>query len=288
MRVERIGEATLYLGDCREVLPALGKVDAVVTDPPYGIGFKYESYVDSEESYPGFIWPIIEAAEAAVEPGGPVFVWQAQKWMPRFAELFPRPWRVMISARNFTQMNRDAMAHAYEPVVVWWKPDGDRWVAPVGLGVGTPRDWHVADSAGGLSRNKQSGASQHPCPRQEDAMEFVIGNWVRPGGVVLDPFAGSGTTGVACAKLGRKFIGIEIEPRYFDIACRRIEAAYAQPDLFVRAPEPKPEQLSLLGAAVPGSPRQVSHSGSAHDRETSARIPASRGRKQSSWPTGSS
>ena len=63
--------------------------------------------------------------------------------------------------------------------------------------------------------------------------------------IVLDPFMGSGTTGVACAKLGRKFIGIEIEPKYFDIACKRIEQAYAQPNLFIEQPK-KAEQLGLL------------------------------------------
>lgn len=234
-RVETIGAATLYLGDCREILPTLGNVDAVVTDPPYGIGFKYESHVDERETYREFIWPIIEKAESLVVQGGPIFVWQAQEWMAHFSELFPRPWRIMISAKNFVQMNRHEMVHAYEPVVVWWRP-GDRYVAPVGEGIGTPRDWHVADSAGGLLRNKQSGASEHPCPRQLDAMEFPIGNWVRPNAIVLDPFMGSGTTGVACIKLGRRFIGIEIEPRYFDIACRRIEEATRQGDMFVEQP----------------------------------------------------
>jgi len=237
-RVETIADGvTLYLGDCREILPTLGRVDAVVTDPPYGIGFKYENHVDDRESYPDFIWPIIETAERLVAPGGPVFVWQAQEWMPRFAELFPRPWRVMISAKNFTQMNRHAMAHAYEPVVVWWTDGAERYVAPVGMGVETPRDWHVADSAGGLLRNKQSGAAEHPCPTQLDAVEFVVGNWVRPATTVLDPFMGSGTTGVACINLGRRFIGVEIEPRYFDIARRRISEALRQPDLFIERPK---------------------------------------------------
>jgi DNA modification methylase len=64
---------------------------------------------------------------------------------------------------------------------------------------------------------------------------------------VLDPFMGSGTTGVACVKLGRKFIGIEIEPRYFDIACKRIEDAYKQGDMF-REPAPRPVQMPLVGA----------------------------------------
>src|SRR5262245_17535769 len=77
MRVEQIGDATLYLADCRDVLPELSGVDAVVTDPPYGVGFKYESHIDDRSTYPQFIWPIIEEAERIVRPGGPIFVWQA-------------------------------------------------------------------------------------------------------------------------------------------------------------------------------------------------------------------
>ena len=78
-------------------------------------------------------------------------------------------------------------------------------------------------------------------------MGQLIGLFTYDGEKVADPFMGSGTTGVACAKLGRKFIGIEIEPRYFDIACRRIEQAYAQADLFVEQPKPaEPQQTSLL------------------------------------------
>ena len=128
--------------------------------------FKYESHIDSKEDYPAFIWPIIEAAESLVVAGGPVFVWQAQQWISRFQEIFPRDWRVLIVAKNFVQMRSVVMQYAYDP-------------------------------------------------------------------------------GVACVKLGRKFIGIEIEPKYFDIACRRIEAAYAQPDMFIEAAKPKPEQLTL-------------------------------------------
>jgi site-specific DNA-methyltransferase (adenine-specific) len=69
-------------------------------------------------------------------------------------------------------------------------------------------------------------------------MRELIADFTKPGGTILDPFMGSGTTGVACAKLGRKFIGIEIEPAYFDIACKRIEAAYAEPDMFIEPPKP--------------------------------------------------
>lgn len=242
-RIENIADGvTLYLGDCRDILPTLGTVAAVVTDPPYGIGFKYESHVDDRATYPQFIWPIIEAAEHLVAPGGPVFVWQAQEWMPRFAELFPRNWRILIAAKNFVQMRAVAMQHAYEPVVVWWKDGAKPWRSLAGSTFAN-RDWFVADSASAVSDTKRL-AKQHPCPRQDDVCEFIVSNWVPEGGIILDPFMGSGTTGVAAIKLGRRFIGIEMEPKYFDLACRRMAEAMRQPDIFIgRNADAKQEEL---------------------------------------------
>jgi site-specific DNA-methyltransferase (adenine-specific) len=241
-KVEHIAEGvTLYLGDCREILPTLAPVQAVVTDPPYGIGFKYESHVDDKAAYPEFIWPIIEASEALVEPGGPIFVWQAQEWMPRFAELFPRDWRIMIAAKNFVQMRAVAMQHAYEPVVVWWKPGEKPWRSLSGSTFAN-RDWYVADSASAVSNTKRL-AKQHPCPRQDDVCEFIVSNWVRPGGTILDPFMGSGTTGVAARNLGRGFIGIEKEPKYFALACRRLNEETRQAKMFLDSEPAKQEAL---------------------------------------------
>ena len=229
----KIGDATLYHGDCLEILPTLDKVDAVVTDPPYGIGFTYESHDDSPEGYCEFIWSAISKAEALCRPSSPIFVWQAQANWRYFHEWFPREWRVLIQAKNFVQMRNTTMQHAYEPVLVWWTYGKEKpWRYDKDGGKYVNRDWFVANSAAAVS-DVNSLAKQHPCPRQVDAMEFVIGNWVKPKTVACDPFMGSGTTGVACANLGRKFIGIEIERKYFDIACERIEAAYAQGRLFV-------------------------------------------------------
>ena len=89
----------------------------------------------------------------------------------------------------------------------------------------------------------------HPTQKPEILMLWCLG--FISGNVILDPFMGSGSTGVACAKLGRTFIGCEIDERYFDIACRRIEAAMKQPDLFIEQPKAKPVQLSLLTEATP-------------------------------------
>jgi len=232
-----IGDCELYQGDCLEVLPTLGKVDAVVTDPPYGIGFKYESYDDSPDGYGKWIWSVIETAESKCTEGAPVFVWQTMKNIRMFAEWFPREWRIFAAAKNFVQMRPTPMQYSYDPVLVWWT-DGKPWSK------GTKsRDFHIANTAPVVAtpNNIERG---HPCPRPLDQVFHIVDQWVKEGSVCLDPFMGSGTTGVACVKLGRKFIGIELAPKYFDIACKRIEDAYKQHDMFVPAPS-KPVQQGM-------------------------------------------
>src|SRR5690606_30340395 len=95
------------------------------------------------------------------------------------------------------------------------------------------------------------GGKLHPTQKPVQVMQWCLG-FLPEARVVLDPFMGSGTTGVACARTGRKFIGIEIDEGYFDIACRRIEEAYKQPDMFVDQPsEPKAHQPALFGEPIP-------------------------------------
>ncbi len=242
-REETIGDCRLINADCMEALETLGKVDAVVTDPPYGVGFKYLSHNDSPEAYEGgyskWLWNILEKAENIAADGAPIFVWQASLHVREFANRFPRNWRLFCAGKNFVQMRPTAMQFAYDPVVVWWKGGAKPWAAGT-----ASRDFHIANTAPVIATpdNIERG---HPCPRPLDQVKHIVEQWVTPIGVVLDPFMGSGTTGVACVKLGRKFIGIEIEPKYFEIACRRIEQAYKQPDFFVQAPA-KIKQESML------------------------------------------
>lgn len=219
MRVEKIGNATLYLGDCADILPTLPKVDAVVTDPPFGVGFKYESHNDTPDGYIEWLWPIIEQAEALCVSGSPVFVWQSGTNVRRFAEWFPREWRLFVAAKNFVQMRPTAMQWSWDPILCWWTPGEKPWAA------GTQsRDFVVCNTAPVVAspNNIEKG---HPCPRSLDLLRLIVGQWVKPDGVCLDPFMGSGTAGVACAMSGRRFIGIEKEPKYFDIACRRLQVA---------------------------------------------------------------
>ena len=229
------GGITIYLGDCREVLPMLPTVDAVLADPPFGIGFKYESYIDTPEGYGAFVWGVVESTEGKCSPGSPVFVWQAMPNVRHFVEWFPREWRIFAAAKNFVQMRPTPMQYAFDPVLVWWT-EGEPWTA------GTAnRDFYVANTSAAVS-NPAAPERQHPCPRPIDQLNHIVAQWVRPGGVVLDPFMGSGTALVAAKNLGRRAIGIELEERYCEIAVQRLK----QESLFSsRGEAKKPTQLPL-------------------------------------------
>lgn len=215
-RKEQIGECTLYCGDCREILPLLPKVDAVVTDPPYGIGF-------------------------AAQP---------TKWQRRAGQE-PETWDdgvVDVDLRAFGSAQIIWGGNHYDlpPArgwLSWFKPD-----APPSMGhfelAWTSLDQptrQIMCSIGATNLERVG----HPTQKPLAVMRWSLAQ-IPEARSILDPFMGSGTTGVACVKLGRKFIGIEVEPKYFEIACRRIEQAYAQPDFFVEAEKPKAEQLSLM------------------------------------------
>jgi len=130
---------------------------------------------------------------------------------------------------------RDGKRHCYswDPVIFWSGRSE--------LSAELPCDFHVADLR---PWDGYRGDNPVPCPRPLESVRYICNSVTAES--ILDPFMGSGTTGVACAKLGRKFIGIEIDPGYFDIACRRIQKAYDQPDMFIASPEPKPIQGELI------------------------------------------
>jgi site-specific DNA-methyltransferase (adenine-specific) len=218
----QIGDATLYLGDCLEILPTLGKVDAVVTDPPYGIGFKYASHVDDPEKW----CPLIDAVVPLVRAMAQFVIMPscAVKRLPWWYENHRPDW--IVAWHKGSPGHQSAIGfNDWEPHVCWGRPK-------------RPMHDHFSTQCG-------FDESGHPCPKPIEYSMWLTSRAAERNQTILDPFMGSGTTGVACAKLGRKFIGIEIEPRYFDIACKRIEAAYAQPDMFIEPPA-KPKQEAML------------------------------------------
>ena len=234
-RIETIGDCTLYLGDCLEILPTLGKVDAVVTDPPYGIGFDgYASHDDDPASYHqlvaalrGFPLALLQYPEEMmryVVPllGAPdeVLAWVYPSNLRRQFRLWGL-WGLNATFSNVLQPAKNPNSEKVKSLSV---PSYDWWEQP-------------------QVKNVSAEKEDHPCQLPVSNVERVLR--LTEVDSPLDPFMGSGTTGVACVNLGRKFIGIEIEPKYFDIACRRIEEAYRQPRLFAE-PQAKPKQEALL------------------------------------------
>ena len=228
----QIGDATLYWGDCLEILPTLGKVDAVVTDPPYGIGLekKTSDYRASKNFDNG------ESLRASV-----VYQDEPQQIRELIGQAIPL---ALSLAERAAVFSGPAMIQNYPPpasIGSVFTPNGagrTSWgfqcTHPV-LFYG--KDPFLQDGKGGRPnsmRDEQPNREQidHPCPKPLPWMLWLVNRATRLGETLLDPFMGSGTTGVACANLGRKFIGIEIERKYFDIACERIAAAYAQGRLF--------------------------------------------------------
>jgi hypothetical protein len=237
VRVERIGDAVLYLADCRDVLPALGKAGAVVADPPYGINFDVGTR---------------SRAKHDLYAGGSYHRSRTDRVTGDDEEFDPSPFLgsacILWGAHNYA-----AKLPPSNGGLVWHKDGGIKGFAMSECELAWTNvlssTRHISHMWHGFKRDSEIGQKvEHPTQKPIAIMQWCLG-FVPAAEVILDPYMGSGTTGVAAAKLGRKFIGVEIDPGHFETACRRIEAAYAQPDLFVRAPEPKPEQLSLLGAA---------------------------------------
>ena len=230
-KVEQIGDCTLYLGDCREILPTIGKVDAVVTDPPYGVamnpnnkrfsggnnplrrgaqmGDRAKIVGDDDQFDPNFLRDV----------AGEYIIWG---WN-NFANSLPRG-----ACLVWIKRNDDAFGSFLSDAEVAWFSRGH--------GVYCFRD---------LTNNGITNERAHPTQKPVQLMQWCIKK--TKANTILDPFMGSGTTGVASVKRGRKFVGIEIDKGYFDIACKRIEEATRQPDLFVEAAKPEPaKQIELL------------------------------------------
>jgi site-specific DNA-methyltransferase (adenine-specific) len=212
-RTEKIGNATLILGDCREVLPTLGKVDAVVTDPPY----------------PNAAGHFIEGIEAALEV---MQSFDCGHWLSFWTEIEVPPIPLPLVAVHVWHRTNTNRPDNYEPIFEFRRGGGKRASRVLPHCVIFP----------GLTGIVASG---HPTEKNVALMSDLVR---QTSGIVLDPFMGSGTTGVACAKLGREFVGIEVNEAYFDISRRRVEEAYKQADLFIPAPAPRPTQQELLEA----------------------------------------
>lgn len=236
MRIERIGDAVLYNGDCLEVMAELGATpDAIVTDPPYGIEEMVGGYgrghatIANDRS--------LDVCMAALKAG---------------AILAPRAlWAVFYSPRVRRQFFEQLPVELCDVGEVIW----DKKAPGMGRNIRYQHET-VALFSTGLARplsedifsvmQHYRSAERHPHQKPVQLMMRLVR--ALGGHLTLDPFMGSGTTGVACAKLGRHFIGIELDPTYFDIACERIQRAYDQGDMFTEAPPKAPKPADMFVA----------------------------------------
>lgn len=237
-RIETIGNCKLYLGDCREILPTLGNVDAVVTDPPYGIGFEYDG------EYEDFGGKKYQELMSHLRPFSKVILQYPEETMRDLVPLFGAPNDCYFWCYN-SNTNRQTRMWSFWGLNPDWESVKQPCKNPTDGRVNAfvkSYDW-CADLQ--QVKNVSQEKTPHPCQVPVELLNRIIG-LLPDAQIVLDPFMGSGTTGVACINLGRKFIGIEREPKYFDIACKRIETAYKQPRLFDEPPPPKPTQGAFL------------------------------------------
>jgi site-specific DNA-methyltransferase (adenine-specific)/modification methylase len=236
-RIETIGDATLYLGDCREILPTLGKMDAVVTDPPYGQDYKVNTF------YAGGT-----RENAVVQRNGKTLIVSPNVYDPIIGDDEPfDPSHLLERAPEVLIFGAHKFADRLPPGgwLIWDKvPTGKIRDQGDGEAAWINRDqpmrifrllWDGLCVGFGARHEVTAGQKRHhPSQKPEILMRWCLG-FIK-GETVCDPYMGAGATGVACRQLGRKFIGIEIAPQYFDIACRRIEQAVRQPDMFAEKP----------------------------------------------------
>lgn len=246
-----IGDCELYLGDCLDVLPTIESVSHVITDPPYEARMQmlhgkfslrrtdggpqrkeidFNSIKDIRDPFLDLIKPLNNG------------------WLLVFCNVEGvGDWQNSIIQRGMK----------FKTTCIWNKPDATPKLNGQGpalsyecftttwCGYGHSR-WNGRGKRGVFTHctNNINREGTHPTEKPLSLMRELVELFSNRDETILDPFMGSGTTGVACVKLGRKFIGIELDKRYFDIACKRIEVAYKQPDMFI-SPQPKAEQLKM-------------------------------------------
>ncbi|MCP5007599.1 MAG: site-specific DNA-methyltransferase [Planctomycetes bacterium] len=272
-RKEIIGDSVLYLGDCLDILPTLGKVDCVVTSPPYAQQRDYgKKITDWRSLVSGALTSVSDNAQVLCnlgliyrggecvsywdelisdmrEHGWRLFGWyvwdkqdgMAGDWNGRLA-----PAHEWVFHFNKISFKPNKVVHTKGAGQLGYKGNTGLRKADGTMGgwchMGKPtQDFKIPDSVIRLQPQKNrrdKHIKAHPAVFPESLPKLLVGAYTNLGSVACDPFMGSGSTGVACAKLGRKFIGIELDETYFEIACERIQKAYDQPDLFVPQPEP--------------------------------------------------
>lgn len=220
MRIETIGNATLYLGDCREILPTLPKVDAVITDPPYGINYQSNAGVGAGTrpiSNDGTRVSLrLYRSVIPMLQGAPTL------WCTRW-DAWPDVWELFAASMKVNGLLIWDKGKPGMGDLSHWGPSYEMIASCGPVKTRGSRDCSVLRYNTVPSSNRN-----HPTEKPEALFRYLIEKITDVDMTVLDPFMGSATTGVAAMACDRKFVGIECDPAYFDIACRRIEGAQRQ------------------------------------------------------------
>jgi DNA modification methylase len=216
----------LICGDCREILPTLGKVDAVITDPPFGVGNFVQTTGRKMGRGTGY-----GRSVAWNEEGPPPEVFEMLRGMSKHR---------IIWGANFFNCFEDRGG-----AIVWVKKQSMPNFSKADIASCTHfQKTEVVEIPWTNFTVAQKAETDHPCERPVDLYTWCI-NYLPPCRSILDPYTGSGSVGVAAVKMSRSFVGIERDPGYFDAACKRIERASKQPDLFIAPPKPAKQEAML-------------------------------------------
>lgn len=247
----QIGLARLIHGDSLELLKML-EADHIIGDPPYeavlheGAKDQRITRTDGRKMHGNLGFEGIDLVRAEVS---------------RLCVQASRGWVILFALAEGVRAWRDDIQAAggkWDTTLAWVKPDSSPRFNGQGAARGFEcavtawcgkghRSWNGGGKRGIYTHNVNAGRQgEHPTEKPVPLMKELVADFTRPGQTVLDPFMGSGSTGVACVQMGRKFIGIEQDPKWFDLACRRLREAQAQPSLFAEPPR-KAVQQKLLG-----------------------------------------
>lgn len=253
MKIERIGNCTLYQGDCVEVMGSLEQVDHVISDPPYE-----QLMQDLHASVK------LRRVDGGAERRELTFagIDQIREPLLKQVKRVNSGWLIAFCNVEGVWFWRSAIIGAglkFKTTCIWVKPDATPKLNGQGpalayecatatwCGKGHAR-WNAGGKRGVYTHltNQRDRDGRHPTEKPVPLMAEIVHDFTNSGQTILDPFMGSGTTGVACVKTGRNFIGIEMDPKWFDVACERIAKAYAQGDMFIeRAPKEIQEKMAI-------------------------------------------
>lgn len=228
------GRYELFCGDCLDILPALepGSIDAVITDPPYGLNFGYLSYDDTKENLNSLIDRMMPDLKRVSKR---VIITPGQSQIPFYP---PFDWIGAVTWN--TTGSFGALGYSQWMPYLFYGKDINGFGSINGV---LKSDSFRLNGGGGVGFQRGEKIN-HPCPKPLNIIEYFILRFSHPGDLILDPFMGSGTTGVAAVKNGRNFIGIELDSNYFQIAQERIKNAAG--DFVITQKEKSTGQTSIF------------------------------------------